>query len=57
MTLETFRFIPSILSLLRKRYELSFIGKKNGIGRRTRIVQARNPMNSNVRYKIFRLIR
>lgn len=57
MTSETFRFIPSILSLLRKRYELSFIGKKNGIGRRTRIVQARNPMNSNVRYKIFRLIR
>lgn len=57
MTLETFRFIPSILSLLRKRYELSFIGKKNGIDRRTRIVQARNPMNSNVRYKIFRLIR
>lgn len=54
---ETFRFIPSILSLLRKRYELSFIGKKNGIDRRTRIVQARNPMNSNVRYKIFRLIR
>lgn len=54
---ETFRFIPSILSLLRKRYELSFIGKKNGIGQRTRIVQARNPMNSNVRYKIFRLIR